>query len=209
MSGAELVVDGPRPAVAWVSSLPASWASPGERLVLYALANDAYDTVSAPGGANLVQWTGLLRSTVYDALKSLCKATPKRPALLERLDRNGQPLDGKQYGRERTRYRLRVEVHSTVRQNRTVDSHSQQSGKTGRLGRKQSGNSPNNSPNNSPAKPDTPFPSPNPSDSLRSSGPPAAQSARNKYDPMGGRCWSCDGLGEVHAQSCPTRWRAS
>ena len=107
-----LEVDGSRPAAAWVSSLPASWTTTAERLVLYVLALDAFDRVSAPTWAHLRQWTGMWQDAVSRAIQSLEVATAVRPALIERLERGGQPLAPGQRnrGRNRTRYRLRVEV---------------------------------------------------------------------------------------------------
>lgn len=108
-----LEVDGARPAVAWVASLPAAWTNPRERLVLLVLACDAFADVSAPGGAALASWCGLINGRLYEALGSLMKQTATRPALLERVGRDGQPIpEGKRYGgRARTGYRLRTEIH--------------------------------------------------------------------------------------------------
>jgi len=117
---AELEVDGPRPAVSWVSSLPADWVSGYERLVLVMLACDAFDNVSAPGGENLMQWTGLSHGPVWDILGRLCQATPLRPALLQRLGADGRPLDGRRGGRTRTRYRLCTYLQPTVQASRTT-----------------------------------------------------------------------------------------
>ena len=108
-----LEVDGARPAVAWVSSLPASWTSPRERLVLYVLACDAYADVATPGGSALAAWCGLINGRLYEVLGALTKPTPDRPALLERVGRDGQPIpEGKRYGgRARTGYRFRIEEY--------------------------------------------------------------------------------------------------
>jgi hypothetical protein len=79
-----LTIDGPRPAYAWVTSLPRAWLSDAERLVLLVLAADAYEDDSAPGGDALVAATGLLRGRVYRALASLQQPTPERPALIQK-----------------------------------------------------------------------------------------------------------------------------
>lgn len=115
-TGGELTVDGARPSVAWVSSLPASWTTSRERLVLLVLACDAYESIATPGGAALASWCGLINGRLYETLGALTKATPTRPALLERVGRDGQPIpEGKRYGgRARTGYRLRVEVAPTL-----------------------------------------------------------------------------------------------
>lgn len=94
-----LVVDGKRPSVEWVAGLPADWTNEGERLVLFALACDAYAETSAPGSQNLAGWCGLHRSSTYEILDRLLNPTAVRPALVERIR-----------GQRRTRYRLRVEV---------------------------------------------------------------------------------------------------
>ena len=102
-----LVVDGPRPAVVWVSTLPAEWVRPSERLVLYVLALDAYNGTSRPSGDAIASWTGLQRRRVYDILTILATPNDVRPALIERVDREGRPLGEKRYGgRARTGYRL-------------------------------------------------------------------------------------------------------
>jgi hypothetical protein len=85
-----LEVDGRRPAVAWVSELPVEWLTPAERLVLFAIACDSYDGLSAaPGNPNLVAWTGLAASYLRDTVARLCEPTPKRPALLRKEDNKG------------------------------------------------------------------------------------------------------------------------
>lgn len=87
---AYLDVDGRRPAVAWVTSLPRSWVSDGERLVLLVLACDSFDGIdSSPGRDNLARWTGLLRGRVGELLAALEKPTANRPALLRREDSGG------------------------------------------------------------------------------------------------------------------------
>lgn len=94
-----LNVDGARPAVGRVASLPAAWTTDADRLVLLALACDSYDgETAAPGAENLAAWTGLHRSTVYAALHRLSVPTDERPALVA--------IDDTKKGRRRTRYRL-------------------------------------------------------------------------------------------------------
>lgn len=108
-----LQVDGPRPAVSWVASLPGSWTSDRERLVLLVLACDAFEDTSAPSGAALAAWAGLINGRLYETLATLSRATDRRPALVERVDASGDVIpEGKRGGRERTRYRLRVGVGS-------------------------------------------------------------------------------------------------
>jgi len=83
-------VDGRRPAVAWVTSLPRFWVSDGERLLLLVLACDSFDGIdSSPGRDNLARWTGLLRGRVGDLLAGLEKPTSRRPALIRREDSGG------------------------------------------------------------------------------------------------------------------------
>lgn len=98
-------MDGARPAVAWVSSLPRGWTKGHERLVLLVLACDAYDDTSAPGGEDLTQWTGLTNGRLYDTLKSLQEATEIRPALIERVDGALQGVPLPQQGRSRSAHR--------------------------------------------------------------------------------------------------------
>ena len=86
-----LDVDGGRPAVRWVAELPRGWLSPGERLVMLALALDSFDgVVCAPGSANLAGWTGMHASSVRDILAKLAAPTDRRPALLRREDTRGR-----------------------------------------------------------------------------------------------------------------------
>lgn len=95
----ELNVDGSRPAVSRVAALPSAWTTETDRLVLLVLACDSFDgDTSAPGADHLAAWTGLGRSTVYDALRRLQQPTSERPALLV--------VEGASRGRRRTRYRL-------------------------------------------------------------------------------------------------------
>lgn len=108
---APIVVDDARPAVSWVSTLPAGWVTPSERLVLYVLACDAYDDISRPSGEAIASWTGLQRRRVYEILSILSAPNDVRPALIERVDREGRPLGDKRYGgRARTGYRLMANV---------------------------------------------------------------------------------------------------
>lgn len=123
-----LLADGPRPAVEWVTGLPASWTNEGERLVLLVLACDAFDNVSAPGSDNLARWTGMHRSSVMGILSRLTATTATRPALIEAV---------RSKGRKRTRYRLRCELSGDAGQfNRPVTPDSwrpELSGDAGRL----------------------------------------------------------------------------
>lgn len=83
MSG--LTVDGPRPAVEWVTSMPHRLTD-AEFRVLMLLALDSYDGVTAaPGYDNLARWSGLLRSSVGAALARLCEPAEHRPALVRRV----------------------------------------------------------------------------------------------------------------------------
>jgi len=92
-----LVVDGPRPAVAWVTSLPREWLTRAERFVLLVLACDSSDGLSvAPGYENLAAWTGMQLSTVRDTVADLCKPTAKRPALLCALLRRENTSGGRE-----------------------------------------------------------------------------------------------------------------
>lgn len=132
-----LAVDGPRPAVAWASSLPQSWTTTSERLVLYVLACDAYGVISAPGRDNLRQWTGMWQDAVGKTLRTLGTATAKRPALIERQDADGRalPPDERNHGRHRTRYRLLVEIlpDQPVGESRPVESPIQPDGESRRV----------------------------------------------------------------------------
>ena len=105
-------IDGARPAVGWVSTLPREWITDRERLVLYVLAMDAYEETAAPGWPQLEAWAGLWHGQAVDVIRKLEQATDIRPALLERRDREGNvlPPGARNPGRERTRYRLRVDL---------------------------------------------------------------------------------------------------
>ena len=107
-----LIVDGARPSVAWVTSLPHTWTTTPERLALLTLACDAFDDQSSPGGDALVGWIGLSRQRVYEVLGALAEdRSPRRPALIERLVK-GRTLrpDERNPGRTATTYRLRTEI---------------------------------------------------------------------------------------------------
>jgi hypothetical protein len=89
MSG--LTVDGPRPAVAWVTTLPREWLTIAERLVMFALACDSFEGVTcAPGIPLLAQATGMHESSVRDIVARLARPTDLRPALLERHNQRGR-----------------------------------------------------------------------------------------------------------------------
>lgn len=108
----DLIVDGPRPAVSWVASLPASWTTERERLVLLLLACDAFDDVSRPGGAALAAWAGILNGRLYETLGALERPNGERPALLTRVDVKGRTIPpGKRYGGRgvRTGYQLHTD----------------------------------------------------------------------------------------------------
>lgn len=80
-----LAVDGPRPAVEWITSMPYRLTD-AEFRVLMLMALDSYDGVTtAPGYDNLALWSGLLRSSVAAALSRLCEPSNDRPALLRRV----------------------------------------------------------------------------------------------------------------------------
>lgn len=111
---AGIVVDGARPAVAAVTSLPRAYRlTAAEQLVLLAMACDSFDgQTTRPGYDRLAAWTGLRRATVVDVLKRLSlPATSldgtERPALLARVETRG--------GGPATRWRLMLE-HEPTRQ---------------------------------------------------------------------------------------------
>lgn len=119
-------VDGPRPAVSWVSSLPHKWTTPAERLVLLILAADAYQ--STPGRpantsgislSDLSRAAGIWKDQLLKILASLRTDNEHRPALLtawvERDTAEGrqcQPLAGDERNRGgrgvRTLYQLMI-----------------------------------------------------------------------------------------------------
>jgi hypothetical protein len=84
-----LEVDGSRPAVEWVTSLPKSWkVTSVERLVLLAIACDSYDGKEArPGWPLLSAATGIDVRDVRKAVDRLAEQTDQRPALL-RVEEN-------------------------------------------------------------------------------------------------------------------------
>ena len=77
-----LEVDGARVGVRLVAEIPAGWTTDGERLILFALACDAYVIDSAPGLDNLAAWTGMQRRSVVRILERLQQTTDDRPPLL-------------------------------------------------------------------------------------------------------------------------------
>lgn len=84
-------IDGPRPAVTWVTSLPREYGvTPPERLILLCLACDAFEWESAPGYDVIAEWTGMQRSSCAEILGRLDKATRERPALVERISLKGR-----------------------------------------------------------------------------------------------------------------------
>jgi hypothetical protein len=92
-----LDVDGPRPAFAWVSSLPKHWTDSGQRVVLMALAADSFDGIDCrPRPVDLELWTGLHRSPLYRAIERLEQVMTfdnhpeTRPPLLVRVQDPGQ-----------------------------------------------------------------------------------------------------------------------
>lgn len=86
-----IVVDGARPSVEWVTSLPRAWrVTPPERLILITLACDAFDWESAPGFEAIAAWTGMQRTSCIEILGRLCESTDVRPALLERISVRGR-----------------------------------------------------------------------------------------------------------------------
>ena len=86
-----VVVDGARPSVEWVTSLPRGWrVTPSERLILLTLACDAFDWESAPGFEAIAAWTGMQRTSCIEILGRLCEATDVRPALLDRVSVRGR-----------------------------------------------------------------------------------------------------------------------
>lgn len=99
-NAADLVVDGPRPAVAFVARIPRSYRlSPGDRLILTMLACDSFDgELSAPTMGTLAHWVGMFPSSVWAALDRLASATAHRPALVAREESTR--------GRNRTVWRL-------------------------------------------------------------------------------------------------------
>lgn len=100
-----LDVDGPRPAVTWVSSLPRDWTTTRERFVLMLLAADSWATEApfecSPSLSELAAWTGEYKGRIAEAIDSLLAPTSARPALLSK--RPG-------VGRQRTRYTLLVDT---------------------------------------------------------------------------------------------------
>jgi hypothetical protein len=90
-SGAGIEIDGPRPAVAWVTSLPREYGmTPAEKLVLLCLACDAFDWKSGPGYDVIAEWTGMHRSSCAEILGRLEKATAQRPALVAKMSLRGR-----------------------------------------------------------------------------------------------------------------------
>ena len=97
-----LSVDGPRPSVAWVTSLPRKWTSASERLLLMMLACDAYGAESAASRDQLAAWAGLWHGDTSAALHALSEPTPERPALIVRQIGRGRG--------NRTKYLLRTDL---------------------------------------------------------------------------------------------------
>lgn len=87
--GAEMRVDGARPAVEWVALLPRKWTATGtERLVLLLIALDTYDQEppfeAAPSLDRLAEWAGVFKDAIIRARDALsAPVLGVRPALLE------------------------------------------------------------------------------------------------------------------------------
>lgn len=119
-----LNVDGSRPAVELVAALPRDLTSPGERLVLLALACDSYDgRTTAPAAHHLAAWTGMHLSSVRGILRDLQHPTERRPALLA--------VDVPSRGKRRTVYRLELDGQPSGHAGRFEDA--QPSGDAGRF----------------------------------------------------------------------------
>ncbi len=97
-------VDGPRPAVAWVTELPREWTTTRERLVLTLMALDTYSGRPpfwcSPSLVELAIAAGEHKGRIVEAIDSLVKPTEIRPALVERVPGTG---------RRRSAYRLLIE----------------------------------------------------------------------------------------------------
>lgn len=158
-----IVVDGARPAVEWVTSLPRPWrVTEAERLVLLCLACDAYQDESAPGYDAMAGWTGMLRSSCAEILTRLCKPTERRPALVERISVGG---------RRRTIWRLLIDESSghAGQINRLATPGGSSDEPSGHAGRNEAPPAPLAAPPNRPATPDT-----NDSNRRRTVGEPSA-----------------------------------
>jgi hypothetical protein len=87
--GAEMRVDGARPAVEWVARLPRKWTATGtERLVLLLIALDTYDQEppfeAAPSLDRLAECAGVFKDAIIRARDALsAPVLGVRPALLE------------------------------------------------------------------------------------------------------------------------------
>jgi hypothetical protein len=87
--GAELRIDGSRPAVEWVIQLPRKWTATGtERLFLLLIALDTYDQEppfeAAPSIDRLATWAGVFKDAIIRARDALsAPVLGVRPALLE------------------------------------------------------------------------------------------------------------------------------
>jgi len=111
-----LVVDGTRECVRLVAALPSDWTTDGERLVLLAMACDAFERESAPGLDNLAAWTGMNRRSVGKILDRLQFANANRPALLVKTNTSK--------GRATSRYRLQLSPMAEVQHPPTAEEGS-------------------------------------------------------------------------------------
>lgn len=98
-----MIVDGPRPAVEWVTSLPSAWLTSADRHVLLMLALLSRDGRHAsPSLEELVRLLGeRSKGTLMDRLDRLAEPNLLRPALLR--VRRGR-------GRRRNRYTLKTGI---------------------------------------------------------------------------------------------------
>ena len=106
MTASPLIVDGTRECVRLVAALPSDWTTDGERLVLLAMACDAFERESAPGLDNLAAWTGMNRRSVGKILDRLQLANANRPSLLVKTNVSK--------GRATSRYRLQLSPTAEV-----------------------------------------------------------------------------------------------
>jgi len=111
-----LIVDGARECVRLVAALPSDWTTDGERLVLLAMACDAFERESAPGLDNLAAWTGMNRRSVGKILDRLQLANANRPALLVKTNASK--------GRATSRYRLQLSPTAEVQPSPTAEEGS-------------------------------------------------------------------------------------
>lgn len=192
-------VNGPRPAMSWVSELPLEWTTTRERLVLTLLALDTYSPRPpfwcSPSLVELARAAGEYKGRIVETIDSLAKPTHVRPALVERVPGAG---------RRRSAYRLIIEPEFFYPDHNddlwSVPADRNGSGSWSAAAdhydtRSGPARGPRRGPGSGPPQRTTPYPKPNPS-SHSSAQPPVPGARADGFEPAGYTPPLFDGSGD-------------